>query len=188
MNSRWPHLCLLATVLSMCGCNETKDDILTTSDSAYTTTETGLTTTDTGSTTTNNSDTVVNDVTINVLWGELRDVTAVGTLWLAVYPALPDVPASKLTTEPLMTTSIDINNELAAPGSELASHRFESLPVTTELYYLNAFLDVNANASLPIPVPDTGDVWARGGVSGYPGFSAAAKNAEANVTLSFVIP
>ncbi len=130
----------------------------------------------------------VNDVTVNVLWGGLRDVDAVGTVWIAVYDVLPDVPAEAIVDEPFVVTSIDIDEPGAGEGAVLASHTFEDLPVTTDLYYLNLFLDVNGNASLPIPVADSGDVWARGGVSGYPGVSAAAKNAEANISLTFVLP
>jgi hypothetical protein len=130
----------------------------------------------------------VNDVTVNVLWGGLRDVEAVGTVWIAVYASVPDGPPEAIREEPFMVTSLDIDEEGAAADAVLASYTFEDLPVTTDLYYLNTFLDVNGNADLPVPLADSGDVWARGGVSGYPAVSAAAKNAEANIALTFVLP
>ena len=145
-------------------------------------------TVDTADTTSTGEVGEVNDVTVNVLWGGLRDVEAVGTVWIAVYGSVPDGPPEAIRDEPFLVTSIDIDEAGAAADAVLGSHTFEDLPVTTDLYYLNIFLDVNGNAGLPIPVADTGDVWARGGVSGYPAVSAAAKNAEANIVLTFVLP
>ncbi len=87
-----------------------------------------------------------------------------------------------------MVTSIEIDAGEVSVDTVLASHQFEDLPVTTDLYYLNIFLDTNGNAELPVPIADSGDVWARGGVSAYPGFSAAAPDAETHVSLTFVLP
>ena len=129
-----------------------------------------------------------NDVTVNVLWGDIRDTEAVGTLWIGVYSELPDSLPEEITEEPFMVTSVEIDAGSASVDTLLASHLFEDLPVTTDLYYLNIFLDTNGNAELPVPIADSGDVWARGGVSSYPGFSAAATEAETQVTLSFVLP
>jgi len=173
---------LLAAATGCSGTNCVKDTAVTTSDTATTSQTTTGTTTTTGETAGDN------DVTINVSWGEFRGTEAVGTLWIAVYSALPDALPGEITEEPFLVTSVDIDQADAVSGTLLATHVFEAVPVTTDLYYLTTFLDTNGDAGLPVPTAGTGDVWARGGVDGYPGFSAAAKGAEANIMLSFLLP
>ena len=185
MNVRWTLAFLCVTFSLVMGCASPKCEESGGGTLGSESTGTTLDTADTGEMSGVGQ---VNDVTLRVLWGALRDVEAVGTLWIAVYASLPDVPAEDLVEEPFVVTSVDINQPEATADALLASHTFEDLPVTTDLYYLNVFLDVDGNASLPVPAADSGDVWARGGVSGYPGVSAAAKNAEADVVLSFVLP
>ena len=175
----------IAVFLLVFGCGTPKDDDVATDVTDSVVTDSTGDTADVEST---HEVGEVNDVTVNVLWGGLRDVEAGGTVWIAVYASIPDGPPEAIRDEPFLVTSIDIDEAGAAADAVLASYTFEDLPVTTDLYYLNIFLDVNDNAGLPIPVADSGDVWARGGVSGYPAVSAAAKNAEANIALTFVLP
>ena len=179
---------VIASLLVASGCAET--NCLHDTGSASTPETTSTETTYAGTTTSPTGDvgSRVNDVTINVLWGGLRDTPAVGALWIALYSALPDSLPEDLTAEPFLLTSADIDRPDAASGTVLATHRFEDVPVTTDLYYLNIFLDTNGDAEAPVPTAGAGDVWARGGVDGYPAVSAAAKGAEADIALSFFLP